>query len=156
MKQIEFLSWSVPGSLAWFLVLQIRSSPFSTVFRSEPIDFPSKTGAILASICHVFGLGPSSKGVGTNLKVSTNKIAWIHWSLDLEPSSKVTLSFTTCFSIFYLGCTHKYLCTSVFFPFLLLSILRFVNFVDFFHFMCIFSQIHTSKRNFPNFFKFSL
>jgi hypothetical protein len=30
------LSWTVPGSLAWFLVLQIRSSPFSTVFWSEP------------------------------------------------------------------------------------------------------------------------
>jgi len=29
----------------------------------------------LASICHFFGLGPSSKGLGTNLKFSTNKIA---------------------------------------------------------------------------------
>jgi hypothetical protein len=45
------------------------------VFWSEPIDFPCKTGGILASICHFFGLGPSSKGVGTNLKLSTNKIA---------------------------------------------------------------------------------
>jgi hypothetical protein len=31
---------------AWFLVLQIRSSPFSTIFGSEPIDLPSKTGAM--------------------------------------------------------------------------------------------------------------
>jgi hypothetical protein len=28
------------------LILQIRSSPFSTVFWSEPIDFPSRTGAM--------------------------------------------------------------------------------------------------------------
>ncbi len=42
----ESLSWTVPWSLAWFLVLQIRSSPFSTVFWSEPIDFPSETGAM--------------------------------------------------------------------------------------------------------------
>jgi len=40
--------------------------------------------------CHIslnlplFGLGPSSKGLGTNSKLSTNKIAWIHWSLDLR------------------------------------------------------------------------
>jgi hypothetical protein len=32
------------------------------------------------------------KGLGTNLKLSTNKIAWIHWSLDLGPLSKVSLS----------------------------------------------------------------
>jgi hypothetical protein len=46
------------------------SSPFSTVFGSEPIDFSC---------------------LGTNLKLLTNKIAWIHWFLDLEPSSKVPL-----------------------------------------------------------------
>jgi hypothetical protein len=74
----------------------------------------------------LFGLGPSSKGIGTNLKLSTNKIAWIHWSLDLGPSSKVALSFTTCFSIFYLGCTHIYLCTSVFFFFPFPSFFNFV------------------------------
>ncbi len=39
----------------------------------------------------LFGLGPSSKGLGTNLKLPTNKIAWIHWSLDLGHSSKVAL-----------------------------------------------------------------
>jgi hypothetical protein len=32
----------------------------------------------------LFGLGPLSKGLGgTDLKLLTNKIAWIHWSLDL-------------------------------------------------------------------------
>jgi hypothetical protein len=39
----------------------------------------------------LFGLGPSSKGLGTNFKLSTIKIAWIHWSLDLGLSSKVAL-----------------------------------------------------------------
>jgi len=46
LKQIESLSWTVPWSLAWFLILQVRRSPFITVFWSQPIDFPSKTGAI--------------------------------------------------------------------------------------------------------------
>jgi hypothetical protein len=45
----------------------------------------------LASICHFLVLDPHSKGLGTNLKLSTNKIAWIHWSLDLGPLSKVAL-----------------------------------------------------------------
>jgi hypothetical protein len=40
----------------------------------------------------LFGLGPSSKGLRTNYNLLTNKIAWIHWSLDLGPSSKVTRS----------------------------------------------------------------
>jgi hypothetical protein len=41
----------------------------------------------------LFGCGPlSSKGLEINLKLLTNKIAWIHWSLDLGPSSKVTLN----------------------------------------------------------------
>jgi hypothetical protein len=67
--------------------------------------------------------------------LSTNKIASIHWSLDLGPSSKVALSFTTSFSIIYLECTHIYLCTSDFFFFLF-----FFNFV-----VCKFCQ------NFPFF-----
>ncbi len=39
----------------------------------------------------LFGLGPSSKGLGTNLKLLTTQIAWIHWSSDLAPLSKVAL-----------------------------------------------------------------
>jgi len=46
LKQIESLSWTLSWSLAWFLVLQIRSFPFSNVFGSKPIDFPFKTGAM--------------------------------------------------------------------------------------------------------------
>ncbi len=63
VKQIESLSWSVPGSLAWFVVLHIRSSPFSTVFWSEPNDFPSKRGAILTSICQFLVLDPHGKAL---------------------------------------------------------------------------------------------
>ncbi len=68
LKQIESLSWTVPWSLASFLVLPIRRSPFSTVFWSfEPIDFPSKTGAMchvgLASICHFLVFNPCLKAL---------------------------------------------------------------------------------------------
>jgi len=98
------------GSLAWFLVLQIGSSPFSTIFYGKKsIDFPSKTrGHVgLASICNFLVLDPRLKALGTNLKLSINKIAWILkllinkiawilWSLDLEPSSKVTLKIRIC------------------------------------------------------------
>jgi hypothetical protein len=42
----------------------------------------------------LLGFGPSmSKGLRTNLKLSTNKIARIHWSQDLGPSSKVALRY---------------------------------------------------------------
>jgi hypothetical protein len=39
----------------------------------------------------LYGLEPLSKGLGTNLKLLTNKIAWIHWYKDLGPLSKVAL-----------------------------------------------------------------
>jgi hypothetical protein len=50
----------------------------------------------------LIGLGPSSKGPGTNLKPLTNKIPWIHWSLDLGPSSKVSLRVQWSWSWQYL------------------------------------------------------
>jgi hypothetical protein len=40
----------------------------------------------------LFGLGALSTGLGTNLKLLTDKIAWIHWSLHLGPSSKIAWS----------------------------------------------------------------
>jgi hypothetical protein len=49
----------------------------------------------------LMGLWPLSEGLGTNLKLSTNKIAWIHWSLD--PCLKSALincwkiSWTLCY-----------------------------------------------------------
>jgi len=76
-----------------------QSSPFSIVFWSEPIDFPSKIGAILASICYFLILDLHLKALGPIQSFSTNKIVWIHWSLYLGPSSKLALSFMTFTSI---------------------------------------------------------
>jgi hypothetical protein len=42
-------------------------------------------------ICH--GLGPSSTGFGTNLKLLTNSNARFHWTLLLGPLSKVALNY---------------------------------------------------------------
>jgi hypothetical protein len=39
----------------------------------------------------LFGLGPWSEGCGSNLWLLANRIALFHWTLDLGPSSKVTL-----------------------------------------------------------------
>jgi hypothetical protein len=45
--------------------------------------FPPKWCHVgLALICHFFGLGPSSKGHGSNLWLSSNRIALFHWTLD--------------------------------------------------------------------------
>jgi hypothetical protein len=52
------------------------SSPFGTVFWSKPMDFPSKQVPCSFSLnLPLFGLGPLFKGLGTNLKLLTNKIA---------------------------------------------------------------------------------
>jgi hypothetical protein len=37
----------------------------------------------------LFGLGLSSKGRGSNLWLSTNKIVLFHWTMDVGPSFKV-------------------------------------------------------------------
>jgi hypothetical protein len=59
-------------------------------FGTSQLIFPPKQVPCRFSVnLPFFGLGPSSKGLGTNLKLSTNKVAWIHCSLDLGPSSKV-------------------------------------------------------------------
>ncbi len=113
MKQIESLSSTVLCSLAWFFILQIRSFPFGTVFLVQTNWFS------VQKRCHVgfrfnlslFGLGPSSKGLRTNLKLLTNKIAWIHWSLDLGPASKVALSALSSLQL-WLEWTSSHLCAS--------------------------------------------
>ncbi len=54
----------------------------------EPIGFPLTTMPFRLNhnlICP----GPLSKGLGTNLKLLTNKNAQFHWSLHLGPLSKV-------------------------------------------------------------------
>jgi len=62
-------------------------------FGLNQLIFPPKEVPCRFSLnLPLFGLGPLSKGLRTNLKLLTNKIAWIHWSLDLGPSSKVALN----------------------------------------------------------------
>ncbi len=73
------------------MVLQIRSSLFSTIFLVWTNWFSlQKVPCRFSLNLLLFGLRPSCKGLGTNLKLSTNKIAWICWSLNLGPLSKVT------------------------------------------------------------------
>ncbi len=52
----------------------------------------------------LFGLGPWSKGCGSNLWLLANRIALFHWTLDLGPSSKVTLNYPE-------KLTDNFLCT---------------------------------------------
>jgi hypothetical protein len=80
LKQIESLSLELYLGSLYSLILGFSKSEallLALFFGPKPIDFPSNTGAHLglASICHYFALGPSSKGLGTNLKLLTNKIA---------------------------------------------------------------------------------
>jgi hypothetical protein len=84
------LSWTLP----WISVLQIMSSPlWLFFFLSKPIDFPFKMMTCRFSPGFpLFGLGPSSKGYGCNLWLSSNTIALFHWTLNLGARSKVTLN----------------------------------------------------------------
>ncbi len=87
----------------WILELDLGFSnhelSFEFVFWSKPIDFPSKMVPCRFSLnLPLVGLGPSSKGYGSDLWFSANSIALFHWILDLGPSSKVALSFVTNFS----------------------------------------------------------
>jgi len=88
------LSWTLPWTLACILVLQIMSSPLSPFsFLSKPIDFPFKMMTCRFSPGFpLFGLGPSSKGYGCNLWLSSNTIALFHCTLNLGARSKVTLN----------------------------------------------------------------
>ncbi len=64
---------------------------FFVFLGPEPIDFPSKMVPCRFRDLPRFGHGPSSKGHGSNLWLSANKIVLFHWTLDLRPSSKVSL-----------------------------------------------------------------
>ncbi len=82
-----------PQTLAYTLVLQTMSSPISSFFFSKPIGFPSKMMPCKLNhnlIC--LGLEFLSEGLGTNLKLLTNRNAQFHWTLLLGPLSKVALS----------------------------------------------------------------
>jgi hypothetical protein len=68
---------------------------FIYLFWFESIDFPSKMvwRCKFSLNLPLLGLGPSSKGLGSNLLwLSSHRIALFHWTLDLEPSSKVALN----------------------------------------------------------------
>jgi hypothetical protein len=68
---------------------------------SEPIDFPSqKVPCRFCLDLPLFGLGPSSKGRGSNLGFLASRIALFHWTLDLGLSSKVTISLILGCNIF--------------------------------------------------------
>ncbi len=80
-------------SLAWFLILQIKALLLALFFGLNQLIFAPKQVPCRFSLnLPLFGLGPSSTGLGTHSKLSTNNIAWIHWCLGLGPSSKVALS----------------------------------------------------------------
>jgi hypothetical protein len=73
--------------LDWFEVNWILELDYQLIFAPKQVPWRFSLNLSL-----FFGLGPSSsKWLGTNLTLSINKIAWIHWSLDLEPLSKVAL-----------------------------------------------------------------
>jgi hypothetical protein len=78
---------SKPSTLAYTMNLF-----YTLLIWSGPLGFPSKIcqGQIHNLICH--GLGPSSIGLGTNLKLLTNRNARFHWTLLLGPLSKVVLT----------------------------------------------------------------
>ncbi len=69
---------------------------FELHFWSGPIEFLSK---MVPCICNFnlasIGLGSSSKGLGSNLWLSTNKNVPFCWTLDFGPSSKVALNVTS-------------------------------------------------------------
>ncbi len=95
LKQIESLSWTLSWALACILVLQIMSSPLSSFFFASGLvdDFPSKMVPCRFSLnLPLFGPRPSSKGHGSALWLSPNRIAQFHWTLNLRPSSKVALN----------------------------------------------------------------
>jgi hypothetical protein len=69
-------------------------SPLSSLFRSRPIGFPSKMMPCKLNhnlIC--FDLEPLSKGLGTNLKLLTNRKNQFHWTLLLGPLVKVAIGW---------------------------------------------------------------
>jgi hypothetical protein len=88
------------------------SAPFFSSFflgLNQLIFHPKWCHVGLASTCHFFGLGPSSKRRGSNLWLSSNRIGLFHWALDFEPSSKVQpcilgMSYYTSGLVFLVCC----------------------------------------------------
>ncbi len=87
-----------PWTLAYILVLQAMSSPFSSIFGPDQLNFPPKWCHVYATsiwLQLVLDLGSSFKGLGCSLWLSTNKNAPFCWALDLGPLFKVALSITS-------------------------------------------------------------
>jgi hypothetical protein len=84
-----------PWTLACTLVLQTMTSPWRGVFfLSISINFPSKMMPCklnhnLICLC----IGSLSIGLETDLKLLTNRNVQFHWTLLLEPLSKVPLTY---------------------------------------------------------------
>jgi hypothetical protein len=93
-------NWTLELDLALDLSMRLGSSNHELSFWApfffwlfEPIDFPLKMVPCRFSLyLPLFGLGPSSKGQGSNLWLSLNRIAQFHWTPDLGSSSKVAFS----------------------------------------------------------------
>jgi len=104
LEQIESLSWTKPWTrLACILVLQIMSFPwcaFVFVGLNQLIFPPKKVPCSFCLDLPLFGLGPSSKGRGSNLGFLASRIALFHWTLDLGLSSKVTINLILGCNIF--------------------------------------------------------
>jgi len=73
LKQIESLSWNVPWSLGFSKTGALLLAVF---FGRNQLIFPPKQVACRFSLSSpLCGLGQSSKGLGSNLKLLTNRIA---------------------------------------------------------------------------------
>ncbi len=85
LKQI----WVLGLNLALDPSLHLGSPNHELFILVQPKMVPCRFRLYLS----LFGLGPWSKGCGSNLWLSANRIALFHWTLDLGPSSKVTLNY---------------------------------------------------------------
>jgi hypothetical protein len=74
----------------WWWALSLLSS-FSFGVSNQLIFLPKLVSCRFSLDFPLFGLGPSSKGHGSNLWLSPNTIALFHGTRDLESSSKVAL-----------------------------------------------------------------
>jgi hypothetical protein len=96
---LELYSTLVPKPDSWFS--KSEALLLALFFGLNQLIFPPQQVPFRFSInLPLFALGPLSKGIGTNFKLSANKIAWIHWSVDLRPSSKVAFikkKFNLCY-----------------------------------------------------------
>jgi hypothetical protein len=74
---------------------QNHKASIKLFFWSGPIGFPSKMMPCKLNhnlIC--LGLGPSSKGLATNLKLLTNRNVQFHWALLLGPLPRFALTMS--------------------------------------------------------------